>query len=239
MTRDSSQAPPLLVLGYDVGDPEWLRRWAEEGILPTLASIMEKGVWGKTAGPDLITEHSVWVSLMSGISVGEHGFYYYRRLKPGTYELETITGREIRARPFWAHASQGKRAAIIDVPHSYPPPDRRGAATLHLAEWATHHPYFAPSASPPGLLRQAQRVFGPQLRIPEKLDSGLHDDRRIYGQVLKRIPRKGALCRHLLARDRFDVAVVVFGDSHLASHQFWEYRPEHRGERKIDDRDEL
>lgn len=231
----SAAPPPLVVLGFDVGDPEWLLRWAEQGYLPTLASIMEKGIWGRTVGPDLVTEHSVWVSLISGISVAKHGFYYYRRLKPGTYELETITGRDAHVSPFWAHAS-GKKVAIIDVPHFYPPSNTTG---IHLAEWATHHPSFPPSASPPGLLEEVRRVFGPQIKIPETLNSSLREDRRTYDRLLQRIVRKGALCRHLLAREHFDVTVVVFGDTHVANHQFWEYRPEHRGERKTDERDEL
>ena len=227
--------PPLVVLGLDVGDPEWLERWAREGYLPTLASIMKRGVSARTAGPDLITEHSVWVSLISGISVGQHGFYEYKRLRPGAYELETITGRDLGVRPFWSYAP-AKRVVAIDVPHYYPDPQTNG---IHLAEWASHHPYFEPSASPEGIEDEIRHSFGGQIHIPEELNSRLRADRRIYDRALERIEKKGALCRHLLSQDRFDVAVVVFGDSHLASHQFWEYRPEHGGERKIDDRDEL
>ncbi|MEJ2153335.1 MAG: alkaline phosphatase family protein, partial [Gemmatimonadota bacterium] len=96
-------APPLVILGLDVGDPKWLERWVSEGYLPTLASIIERGVSARTTGPDLVTEHSVWVSLISGISVGRHGFYEYKRLRPGAYELETITGRDVEAPPFWSH----------------------------------------------------------------------------------------------------------------------------------------
>lgn len=228
-------APPLVILGLDVGDPGWLERWASEGYLPTLASILERGVSARTTGPDLVTEHSVWVSLISGISVGQHGFYEYKRLRPGSYDLETITGRDLEVRPFWSHAP-ARRAIAIDVPHCYPGPQTHG---LHLSEWASHHPYYAPAASPEGSLEEIERSFGGQIHIPEELDSKLRADRRIYERALARIEKKGALCRHLLMQDRFDAAVVVFGDSHLASHQFWEYRPEHRGERKIDPRGEL
>ena len=223
---------PLIILGFDVGDPRWLREWAEQGQLPTLASIMERGAWGETTGPDLINEHSVWVSLLSGVPMSRHGFFYYRRLKPGTYELETITGRDAVAQPFWAHA-RGKRIAVIDAPHFYPQPGMKG---IHLSEWATHHPYFPPASSPPDLLETVHRVFGPQIRIPEELESSLKADRKIFERALLRLEKTGALCRRLLEGDAFDAAVIVFADSHLATHQFWEYRPEHRGERKLDPR---
>lgn len=221
---------PLVVLGFDVGDPRWLRRWAEEGRLPTLASVMERGAWAETTGPDLINEHSVWVSLLSGVSMSRHGFYYYRRLKSGAYELENITGRDADATPFWAHVP-GKRVLVVDAPHFYPDPAIEGT---QLSEWATHHPYFPPSAHPPDLLEEARRVFGPQIRIPEELESTLETDRGIYERSLERIEKKGILSRHLLERGDYDVIVIVFADSHLATHQFWEYRPEHRGTRKVD-----
>ncbi len=227
--------PPLVILGLDVGDPEWLERWVSEGYLPTLASIIERGVSARTTGPDLVTEHSVWVSLISGISVGQHGFYEYKRLRPGAYELETITGRDVEAPPFWSH-TPARRVIAVDIPHCYPEPPTNG---FHLSEWASHHPYYAPAASPEGSLQEVERSFGGQIHIPEELDGKLRTDRRIYERTLDRIEKKGALCRRLMSRDRFDVAVVVFGDSHLASHQFWEYRPEHSGERKHDPRGQL
>jgi predicted AlkP superfamily phosphohydrolase/phosphomutase len=224
---------PLIVLGFDVGDPDSLLKAVREGRLPTLASILARGTWGRTTGrPDLINEHSVWVSLLSGVPMSRHGFFYYRRLKPGTYELETITGRAAAARPFWAYATK-RRVAVIDPPHFYPEPGMKG---IHLSEWASHHPSFPPMASPPNLLDTAHRVFGPQIRIPEELETSLEDDRRIYERTLLRLERNGVLCRHLLEGDAFDAVVIVFADSHLANHQFWEYRPEHAGRRKLDPR---
>ena len=223
-------ARPLVVLGFDVGDPDRLLEWAHAGLLPTLASLLERGAWARTSGPDLINEHSVWVSLLSGVPMSRHGFYYYRRQRTGTYELETITGREAEARPFWAHVPE-KRVAVIDAPHFYPESTFNG---IHVSEWATHHPYYPPASSPPELLEKVRSVFGPQIRIPEVLESSLVEDRRIYQRALARIERKGALCRELLAGEDFDAIVTVFADSHLATHQFWEYRKDHRGEPKVD-----
>jgi predicted AlkP superfamily phosphohydrolase/phosphomutase len=226
---------PLVILGFDVGDAQWLLDWAREGRLPTLASLLDRGVWGRTTGPDLINEHSVWVSLLTGVPLWQHGFSYHRRLKPGTYTLEEITGKDIDAKPFWAHAP-AKRIAVIDAPHFYPEPAVNG---IQLSEWATHHPSFAPAALPQGLLDAVRRVAGPQIRVPEVLDSDLPGDRRLYDLTLQRVERKGVLCRHLLKDGDFDVVVIVFADTHLASHQFWPYRPDHQGARKIDPQDVL
>ncbi len=44
--------------------------------------------------------------------------------------------------------------------------------------------------------------------------------------MLKRIQDKGALCRHLLAQDRYDLAVITFVEAHMAAHRLWDYRSE-------------
>ncbi|MGH9200661.1 MAG: alkaline phosphatase family protein, partial [Vicinamibacterales bacterium] len=64
--KEPRTTAPLVIVGIDAGDPDFIRQWAQEGYLPTIASVMERGRWGKTGGPELISEHGVWVSLFSG-----------------------------------------------------------------------------------------------------------------------------------------------------------------------------
>lgn len=220
--------PPLIVLGLDAGDPGFIQRWAQEGSLPTIASIMERGCWGRTSGPELISEHGVWVSVFSGISRGEHGYYYFRQLKPGTYNLEAVTGLNIGAPPFWLFLKeQNKKIAIIDVPDTRP---LSGLLGIQLANWDTHDSwnpdYFTTASEPPELAQEVYHRFGPKLVPIEKHESSFEEDRQMYRQLLGRVEKKGALCRHLLARDYFDLIAIVFAESHAASHQFWKYHPE-------------
>lgn len=102
MTHETKR-PPLVIIGIDAGDPQFIEEWAGQGHLPNISSVMNRGFWGGTAGPELVTEHGVWISLLSGISRGTHGYHYFRQLKPGTYELESVTGLDIDAPPFWSH----------------------------------------------------------------------------------------------------------------------------------------
>ena len=222
------KAAPLIIFGLDAGDPDFIVRWAQEGYLPTLASIMQRGCWAKTAGPELISEHGVWVSLLSGLSRAEHGCYYFRQLKPGTYDLQTVTGRDLDAPPFWSYLrGRGKKVAIIDAPDM---PPIAGLPGLQLANWATHNnwnPLEYPTASePPELIHHVQRDFGPKLVIMENEKSSRREDKQIYEQLLKHIAKKAELCRRLLARHSGDLIVIVFAELHAANHQFWKYHVE-------------
>jgi len=214
---------PLIILGFDAGDPGFIQRWESEGHLPAIASIMQRGCWGQTAGVELVCERSVWVSLFSGMSPGQHGYYFFRQLKPRTYDLQTVIGGDVDARPFWA-GLQGcdKKVAVIDVPDVTP---LEGLSGLQLANWGNHNSSSGPSTQPARLLQDVSRVFGSQIRIAEKVNSTVHEDLRIRRRLLERIQKKGALCRYLLSQDRFDLVVVVFSESHVAGHQFWKYRP--------------
>ncbi|HWO41019.1 MAG TPA: alkaline phosphatase family protein [Candidatus Eisenbacteria bacterium] len=219
-------AAPLVILGMDAGDPDFIRQWAAQGYLPTIASIMERGSSSRTGGAELLTEHGVWVSIFSGISRAQHGYYYFRQLKPGTYDLQTVTGPDIDAPPFWSYLrGTGIKVAIIDAPDTRPYP---GLAGIQLSDWATHNnwdpEHFKTAAEPPELLADVRKNFGAKLTALENAESTIDEDRQFYRQLLEQIEKKGALCRYLLARDRFDLIVVVFSASHAANHQFWRYR---------------
>ena len=223
------RTPPLVIIGLDAGDPDLIQHWGAEGHLPTITTIMNQGCWGRTSGSELINEHAVWVSLFSGLSRGQHGYYSYRQLKPGTYDLEAVTGLDIDAPPFWSFLQErDKKVALIDVPDSAP---IRGLAGVQLVNWGSHDSpeHYKLAAEPPELLQEVLQCFGPRLPVLEKHDSNAAKDQEIYRRLLHHVEKKGALCRHLLTRERFNLMVVVFAESHAASHQFWPYRPQAGG----------
>jgi len=218
------RAPPLVILGIDAADPELLQRWTRDGHLPAIESIMRRGCWGITSGPEMISEHGLWVSLFSGCSRAQHEYYYFRQLKPGTYDIRNMTGSDADVTPFWSQlAKENRSVVVVDVPDGYTIP---GIAGVQLANWAVHNPLAPPSALPAGILGELRRVFAADTRINENLTGSVQDDRRIYRRLLARVGEKGALCRHLLTKARFDLAVMVFAESHTGGHQFWQYRPE-------------
>lgn len=218
------RAPPLVIVGIDAADPELLERWTRDGHLPAIESIMRRGCWGITSGAEMISEHGLWVSLFSGISRAQHEYYYFRQLQPGTYGIRNMTGSDVDVSPFWSHlARKDRTVVVVDVPDGYP---IQGIAGVQVANWAVHNPLSPPSALPANLLGELRGKFKADALIDENLTGGVEDDRQIYRRLLARVSEKGALCRHLLTKARFDLAVMVFAESHTGGHQFWQYRPE-------------
>jgi hypothetical protein len=160
----SAKTCPLVIFGFDAGDLDLLQRWAQEGYLPTLASIMKRGCWARITGPDLLSPHGLWLSVLSGISRSEHGYYYFRQLKPGTYGLHDVTVRDAAALPFWSHLrGRDKKIAILNVPDVY---TLIGLEGLQLANWTVQGSSLPPSTEPAALLQDLHRLFGPPVPIP-------------------------------------------------------------------------
>ena len=230
-----SKTPPLVIFGIDGGDAGFIRQWSQEGFLPTITSIMKRGCWGKIAGPELISTHGSWLSLYSGISRSEHGYFYNRQLRPGTYHLENVSARNFQPLPFWAHlGDDSKRVAIIDALEAKLLPGLRG---VQLANWAIQQqfntPGIPPSAEPENLLSDINRQVGPLIPIDVfNPKSSCQDDVEANRLLTKRIEEKGELCRRFLALDRYDLAVITFVEAHTAAHRFWDYR--HEGIRHAD-----
>lgn len=113
MTNSASK--PLVVLGFDGAEPDLLQQWANEGRLPTLRGIMERGCWAETGGPELLLEHGVWQIILSGRSRAQTGYHYFRELSPRSYDLKLMNCGTKNAHPFWAGLHDA-RVLIADVP---------------------------------------------------------------------------------------------------------------------------
>ncbi len=217
---------PVLIIALDAADRGLVERWGDDGQLPTLRSLMQRGCWADVGGSELVTEHGLWVSLLSGVSRSRHGYYFMRQLEPGTYDLINPTRLDARAEPFWARLRE-QTVAILDVPDNHPIPGLRG---IQLANWTVHHlvdpshPSFQPTAEPPGLLREVRRVFGPRIAIAEDIRATAAEDRRRLRLMFQQIARRGTLYRHLLSRQSYDLMVAGFPETHLGGHQFWRYQ---------------
>ena len=133
--------------------------------MPNLAAIMKNGCWGRTGGPELLSEHGVWISLFSGISRADHGYFYFRQLRPGSYDLQTVTGRDLDLTPFWSYVSAaGLRSAIIDSWELAPEADTFNG--VQLCNWATHNnwgrEHYPTSSSPRQVLERITAEIAPK-----------------------------------------------------------------------------
>ena len=82
----------VLVIGLDGATLDIIKPMVEAGRLPTFASFIQEGVWGKLRSTVLPVTPPAWTSFMTGKNPGKHGIFGFFVNSPGKYKTRLITG---------------------------------------------------------------------------------------------------------------------------------------------------
>ena len=210
--------PPLVVLGLDAFEVEWLHRWIREGRLPFLASLMARGTFAPVVSSAFAD--APWPSMFSGTTPGQHAFHTHLCLRRGTYRIERTDARWCRQPPFWSRLrGTGLRAAVVDVPKTFP---IDGIEGVQVCGWGEHYPLLRrPESHPPGLIADLVRRFGAYPHIDETtVPPSRRWERRTLRAFLENVERRTRAVEHLLDAGAWDLFFAVFSEIHYAEHQF-------------------
>jgi len=132
----------LVILGFDGVDPRLLSRWVEEGHLPHLKALAERGEFRPLASTNPPQSPVAWTTFATGTGPARHGIFDFVERDPATYLPDVGTGgvrpprflwglfRTARAEaysrrrgtPFWeVAAAHGVRVTVLRVPYAFPP----------------------------------------------------------------------------------------------------------------------
>lgn len=231
-----------LVVGLD--GATWDVIEAHAARLPNLWRMRQQGLWARLDSTTPPMTLPAWSSVLTGCRPGRHGFFDFTRREPGTHELAFLDAR-CRAVPTLHRllSDAGRRVASIAVPTTYPPEELDGIVIAGFdspVATRAESRHCAPAREWPSL----RRTFG-GLRFadfPERgIGPGWHA--RALDSLLREIARKEALCLHLLAREPWELFMVVFGESDTAAHHFWMFHdprsPRHAAARRLPGADVL
>ncbi len=95
--RNRGQVNKAIVLGMDGLDPKLLRRFVEEGKLPTFKRMMERGHFGELQTTMPPQSPVAWASFITGCNPGGHGIYDFIHRDPTTFTPYLSTSRSYPA----------------------------------------------------------------------------------------------------------------------------------------------
>jgi predicted AlkP superfamily phosphohydrolase/phosphomutase len=211
----------ILFLGFCAGERELLLRWAEDGELPTIQSLLAKGLSGKSMGLPGFFVGSTWESFSTGVTPAKHGIHCWEQLRPGTYEMfRCYTGENYKREPFWHDLSRaGRRVAILDIPLSAPSNNLNG---VQLVEWGAHDAQYGFLTSPPSLAKEVVAQFGSHpWRGNCDAERGIDDFKSFRDGLVRGAATKARLTKHFLRQGDWDFFAQVFTESHCVGHQCW------------------
>ena len=115
-----------VVIGLDGAAWHLLDPLFEQGVMPRLQSLRERGAWGTLKSTVPTYTPPAWTSAATGVNPGRHGIYgFIEGHAQDAHEL--VHSGKIKAPTIWEIANaQGARAGIYNLPLTYPPRELDG-----------------------------------------------------------------------------------------------------------------
>jgi len=236
---ESERSKPVLMIGLDAAEVTLVERWMEEGALPNLRALRDRGRMGRLESTADWFVGSPWQSFFTGLRPGDHGLYHYLVWRPDHMETERPTPDWLPLLPFWRSLGErGRRAIAIDVPSVYAPGEFDG---IELSGWATHEMLEAAASNPPELMDWALKEFGrPPFGLEEAHLLRADELLQVRDQCVETTALTGKLAAALMEKEPWDLFLICFTGPHRGGHQLWD-RSNMRGDatpeqaRELDD----
>ena len=209
----------VLIMGIDGVSWDLLRPWIEDGKLPTLSRLVQKGASGnlKTVIPPLSC--TAWTSLFTGTNPGKHGIYEYT-----TESGKLINSKLIKSEKIWNILSKhNKRCCVVNVPLTYPVDELNGYMISSFLTPPNEKIYSYPKEIMPLLEQLGYRIsikhekfaFLPNTKeIAEQKESILKD---LYDVLEKRY-----LTLKELMNENWDFFYFVFNETSTLQYLFFD-----------------
>jgi predicted AlkP superfamily phosphohydrolase/phosphomutase len=211
----------LLIIGLDGATFDLIAPWAQEGKLPTLAELIEKGAHGELASTIPPMSAQAWTSFMTGYNIGKHGLVDFVMRRPDSYALQIVNAKSRDGETLWGLLSErGYRVGVLNVPMTYPPEEVNGSLVSGMDAPSLDSPF----TFPPSLRRRLLRAV-PNYVIESGGQNYLHGHRRQperYIEMVLDVARARLdATRLVMDEGPWDLLVTVFRLTDTAQHWFW------------------
>src|SRR2546428_1146204 len=117
----------VMLIGWDGADWRILDPLLEQGALPNLQALIDRGARGVLKSTIPTHSWAAWPSFLTGVDPADHGVYDILEQVPGTHKQFPVTYRSIKERTMIPDLNAaGKKTLLINVPLTFPPPEING-----------------------------------------------------------------------------------------------------------------
>jgi len=212
----------VLFIGLDSAEPELIRQWMEEGLMPTFRSLHERGAWSDMSNPPGLGNSTLWSTLATAVNPGVHSHYFGYHFRPDSYRATLFRDDEFAAQHFWSTLSRaGKRVAVFDWVWG---PLCRDLNGIQLVDYMAHAPRHRQTLSwPPELAAEVTARYGsdPMRQWRRDVTDAQRAHKILRDQLVERTATKAELTCHYLEQGGWDLFITVFGEPHDVGHEQW------------------
>lgn len=204
---------PAFVLGIDGLPYSLARRLIDQGLMPSLERLAQRGTLAQmhTTVPDFSCV--AWTSFATGVNPGKHGVYGFNdfRRKDAAYFMPFATDR--LAPPLWQQVGKaGGRSVVLNLPGTYPALPLRGKMAAGFVA-----PDFDKACYPADF---ADTLRGLGYRTDFDGEGGMADADRVLSVMMEVFESRKTAIRHLINYERWDLAIAVITETDRVQHFF-------------------
>lgn len=235
-------AKKVLLLGWDAADWKIIHPLLDAGLMPSLESLINKGVMGDLATLDPVLSPILWTSIATGKTGDKHGILNFVEPVPDKMEVRPVTSTSRKCKAFWNILSQNNlKSNVVGWWPSNPVEPINGAMVSNffqkitaektedwkLPEGSIHPTRLTEILSeyrihPTELTGEHILPFVPKAHlVDQKKDKYLS----IIGKNIAECASTHAAATWLMENEPWDLTAVYFDTIDHLSHGFMKYHP--------------
>lgn len=234
--------PRTLLIGWDAADWRFIDPLLARGLLPTLASLRERGVWGNLSTIRPALSPMLWTSMATGHRASRHGVLGFVEPMPDGTAVRPVPSTSRKCRALWnaAHLS-GLTSNIVGWYATRPAERVRGCIVsngfeLPASASAEPWPVDPTAVHPPEMAGHlaALRVHPTEIDgaailpfIPSaaKVDLARHPRIGKLRQLIAQTASIHAIATHLIEHTTWDLTAVYYEGIDRFGHEFMHFHP--------------
>ena len=209
------------MIGLDACDIELVYQWSEQGFLPNFKKLIGQSATLELASSCSVLQGSIWPSLFTAASPGDHAMYYMLQMDNTTQNVKRVKSHDLKTNTFWHSLTSDKKRLIVDVP-------KLGlieqANDVQVVEWAAMDHYSRFETHPKHIKNDILQKFGTHVLTADLVEPTSSEEfKSLFQELTTGIQNKARLNRELFTTYQPDFFLTVFGESHTAGHYLWRF----------------
>ena len=240
---DATKSRRLLLVGWDAADWKVISPLVDNGMMPHLAGMLERGVMGNLATMEPVLSPMLWTSIATGKRPYKHGIHGFSEPDPQNATVRPITNLSRTTKALWNILNQeGKTSLVVGWWPSNPAEPIRGAMVSDRYQQAVA-PLGKPWPMPPGTVHPPElggelaglrvhphELEGDLLRlfVPQAAEIDQEKDKRLesLAKIIAECANVQAAATYLMEQTPdWDLAAVYFDGIDHFGHGFMKYHP--------------
>ncbi len=218
----------ILLIGIDGGTWTTLQPAIDNGSMPCLANLMQKGASGILESTLPAITPAAWSSFQTGRLPGQHGVYDFVNWDNTRKKAVTINST-LLSNTMWELASKaGKKVGVLNVPVTYPPKSINGEIVAGLFSPDTDSEFTSPADFRPKLLNAVSGydILNQRNNAVYPSQTSVKDFVNIMNQNLD---WRLDAARFMISQNDYDLFMVHYHASDIVQHGLWGFMdPSHK-----------